>query len=59
MLKAAFVTSFNEAEAIKPRNHEGKVTDEGVWFCFNEAEAIKPRNPTARKQGINAHVALQ
>ena len=38
-------TRFNEAEAIKPRNHgpggEGRPADRG----FNEAEAIKPRNP--------------
>ena len=36
--------SFNEAEAIKPRNlcRHGGISP--TPCCFNEAEAIKPRN---------------
>ena len=40
--------SFNEAEAIKPRNRMGRVVVRGHRQRFNEAEAIKPRNLNAR-----------
>ena len=42
------LSSFNEAEAIKPRKRQ--VVDcvnpiATICGCFNEAEAIKPRKP--------------
>ena len=37
--------SFNEAEAIKPRNRSWTGVSGPVRSGFNEAEAIKPRNP--------------
>ena len=40
--------SFNEAEAIKPRNPEqlpSLSNQMALIIGFNEAEAIKPRNP--------------
>ena len=39
-------TCFNEAEAIKPRNHRdpGQSVTAHLNPRFNEAEAIKPRN---------------
>ena len=36
--------SFNEAEAIKPRNPKVQITTAIITAGFNEAEAIKPRN---------------
>ena len=35
---------FNEAEAIKPRNHAPYSSSRLGDMRFNEAEAIKPRN---------------
>ena len=40
--------SFNEAEAIKPRNLLLERHSRPVRGGFNEAEAIKPRNPSFR-----------
>ena len=39
------VASFNEAEAIKPRNLMSRRYSMPFACRFNEAEAIKPRNP--------------
>ena len=38
-------SSFNEAEAIKPRNRRSRTETQAGSRTFNEAEAIKPRNP--------------
>ena len=37
--------SFNEAEAVKPRNLQRRQSALEICSAFNEAEAIKPRNP--------------
>ena len=38
------IRSFNEAEAITPRNQDQFVFDTVLTASFNEAEAITPRN---------------
>ena len=57
---------FNEAEAIKPRNHPSRppfAPTSGT--SFNEAEAIKPRNragqqvPESERQGFNEAEAIK
>ena len=51
---------FNEAEAIKPRNHSALLHNPILPFSrFNEAEAIKPRNLPAAELEWPALCQLQ
>ena len=56
---AVWTPGFNEAEAIKPRNHQVRADDREDAVSFNEAEAIKPRNPVSFPELVMTRIGLQ